>query len=703
MTDHFARLWALGYKHLVPIIPPGAPISERSNLSRRIAAGFDDRGKVPGMRWEDGQWSGFKDWLTYQADERDMERWHAWGANVGMRTGGPDGVHLIDADTLSREHAYAIKAEVEKIVGPAPLRVGRKPKAGYVIRLAEPIPYCRVEFDGEGGKRERVEILGHGRQFVAEGMHPCGLPYEWKSPLVELERLTIVTPAQIDTLLERLRSVLPTPSPVIKEGVGKADTPQERLRGDPTLVRKAVGLTPNTSALFPSRESYRDMGYAIKASMPDEAEAYEVFADWCARWSDGTNDPEIVAADWKRMKPPYRRGASWLYELAEKHGDGSFTSAEQWFQPILADPVAGLFPAGDESSPKPQKRLTLVPIAEAAASALTSSTRPLIDGLLDQGAMTVLYGESGSGKTFVTMDMAYHVAAGREWGGMKVEQFAVVYVAAEGGVGARKRAAALRKKFGGEDVPFWFILSPVDLLRPDADLPALVSAVIEAGGGNESCPKPFKVGLVIIDTASRAMAGGDENSSTDMGALVKHLDALRAATGAHLIVVHHSGKDRAKGARGHSLLRAATDTEIEVAERQIVVTKQRDLETSFSSAFDLEVVDLGVDGSGRRVTSCTVRLMARNEVTVGVASPREQDVLDAIGVLLSTAPGDARSVSTAEIVEYLKDDSNFSVETIRSGLRRLSEKHLVRNVGRGKWTTCPESHFDKISETGLFS
>ena len=83
------------------------------------------------------------------------------------------------------------------------------------------------------------------------------------------------------------------------------------------------------------------------------------------------------------------------------------------------------------------------------------------------------------------------------------------------------------------------------------------------------------------------MAGGDENSSVDMGAMVKHLDAIRAATKAHLMVVHHSGKNKAKGARGHSLLRAATDTEIEVDGGRIAVTKQRDIERNFRSAFGI--------------------------------------------------------------------------------------------------------------------
>lgn len=116
------------------------------------------------------------------------------------------------------------------------------------------------------------------------------------------------------------------------------------------------------------------------------------------------------------------------------------------------------------------------------------------------------------------------------------------------------------------------------------------------------------------ETASR-VAGGDENSSTDMGAMVTHLDYLRHATKAHLLVVHHSGKDASKGARGHSLLRAATDTEIEIQIGRITVTKQRDLGLAWPSGscgFSLDVVELGRDEDGDPITSCVVVLNGRD-------------------------------------------------------------------------------------------
>src|SRR5690349_9198959 len=103
MTDSpFEQLWSLGYHRLCPIIPPGAPISERSNLFKRIAAGDDARGKVPGIKWQDGTWSGF-DFVAHESAYHDLARWNGMGAGVGIKAG--QGLALIDADTLHEDRA----------------------------------------------------------------------------------------------------------------------------------------------------------------------------------------------------------------------------------------------------------------------------------------------------------------------------------------------------------------------------------------------------------------------------------------------------------------------------------------------------------------------------------------------------------------------------------------------------------------------
>jgi hypothetical protein len=122
------------------------------------------------------------------------------------------------------------------------------------------------------------------------------------------------------------------------------------------------------------------------------------------------------------------------------------------------------------------------------------------------------------------------------------------------------------------------------------------------------------------------MAGGDENSGKDMTFAVSTIDAVKQATGAHVAIVHHCGKDEAKGARGHSSLRAAVDAEIEVSRPEgerittVRVTKQRDLERGEAMPFSLKVIELGTNRRGKPVTSCTVH----HEDEMMASQPKKQ-------------------------------------------------------------------------------
>jgi hypothetical protein len=228
-----------------------------------------------------------------------------------------------------------------------------------------------------------------------------------------------------------------------------------------------------------------------------------------------------------------------------------------------------------------------------------------VEGLVIEGSAGVVYGDSNCGKTFWTTDLALHIAAGLPWCGREVDQGGVIYCVLEGSRSFANRVSAWRMAHPGNVVHFKCIPSSIDLLRPDADTPALIQAIKDA-----AATLPVPVRFVVVDTLSRALAGGDENSPEDMGALVMNMDRIRAETGAALWFVHHCGKDAARGARGHSSLRAAIDTEIEVSAsditRSAAVVKQRDLEKGDAFPFALTVVELGINRRGKPVTSCVV-------------------------------------------------------------------------------------------------
>ena len=220
----------------------------------------------------------------------------------------------------------------------------------------------------------------------------------------------------------------------------------------------------------------------------------------------------------------------------------------------------------------------------------------LVKGWLSQRGLSMLYGPSNAGKTFVALDIAMHVAACAPWRGCKVNGGPVLYIAAEGGVGVRNRLAALKLN-RPELATAPFTLLPIGLdLHGHGD----AAAVLEALGGTAPV-------FVVVDTLARSMGAGDENTAKDAAMFVKNCDLIREATQAHLMVVHHTGKDEERGARGSSALRAAVDTEINVtSEGGIICKKQRDMVYSDPLYFGLSPVALGQDEDNETVTSAVV-------------------------------------------------------------------------------------------------
>lgn len=230
----------------------------------------------------------------------------------------------------------------------------------------------------------------------------------------------------------------------------------------------------------------------------------------------------------------------------------------------------------------------------------------LVQGLLTKRAVSMLYGDSNSGKTFFSVDLACAVARGVPWLGRNTEPGLVIYVAAESPQSIRSRVQAYQLHHGCK-VPNLVILElPIDLHASDDDANAIIEAVTVY-----ALKHGLPVRLIIFDTLARISAGANENSGSDMGMVVKRLDRIREATGAHLLLIHHSGKNQASGARGWSGIRAAIDTEIEVSEsaqgRVAEITKQRDLPTKGQRiGFALKPVAIGRTKWGEPASSCIV-------------------------------------------------------------------------------------------------
>jgi hypothetical protein len=227
----------------------------------------------------------------------------------------------------------------------------------------------------------------------------------------------------------------------------------------------------------------------------------------------------------------------------------------------------------------------------------------LIEKVIPKQGFVALYGPPGSFKSFIALDLAASIARHREWFGQQAspsENGAVVYVAGEGhgGIGARIKACRIHHNMEA-GTPIYFLRHQINLRSSEEDFSSLIFAIRELIQG-----LAIKIDLIVIDTLARAFGGGNENSSEDMGAFITSCGHLQGEFKAALMVIHHSGKDAAKGLRGHSSLLGAVDTELELLRFDdqpkgvLTVSKQKDGEDGLRFGFEMVEVDIDQDREG---------------------------------------------------------------------------------------------------------
>lgn len=239
----------------------------------------------------------------------------------------------------------------------------------------------------------------------------------------------------------------------------------------------------------------------------------------------------------------------------------------------------------------------------------------IVNELIMEASFNVVFGPSGSGKSFLTTDLVSHIALGKDWSDFKIrEQRPVIYVCAEAGNSYGKRAEAVRMKLGisdsipHADFPIAASKKPIDL----TDKKAIAKLVKKVKKMKRITNR--EKGVCVIDTLATAFGGGNENNSQDMNTVINNLKEFIAETGWAVILVHHSGKDESMGPRGHSALHGAVDTEIKIVykkkgaaeERSMYVTKSREDEANITRKFNLRTVKVGENKYGDDIRTCQI-------------------------------------------------------------------------------------------------
>ena len=288
----------------------------------------------------------------------------------------------------------------------------------------------------------------------------------------------------------------------------------------------------------------------------------------------------------------------------------------------------------------------------------------LVESVLLKDGMSVIYGDSNSGKTFLAIDLACSIARGTTWLGRRSVQGVALYLATEGPKSVQMRLKAYKKHHGIQSLPLVVVTSPVNFFEGGpVDSHKVVSLVmkVEAEIGQ-------KVRVVIGDTMARIAAGANENTGQDMTIVLKHADYIRARAGVHFMWIHHCGKDAAKGGRGWSGIRAAIDTEIEVVEtkgqpsRSVEITKQRDIDGKGDRyGFTLLPVPIGMTQWGRTRSSCVV---IEAEAPTKVASGATPGIETAIMEFFAT---EKTSSSRKRIIEFVRGLGRNKADPPKSG------------------------------------
>ncbi len=276
---------------------------------------------------------------------------------------------------------------------------------------------------------------------------------------------------------------------------------------------------------------------------------------------DVISQTNVTAPNFSHINPAWREPLTILHAINREHGPQE--TARQWH-----DFLKAAYP--DLAKVVAPRRLYHV-------DELDQLPQPswLIDNVLPNHGLSVLFGPSGAGKSFIALDWAFRVARSR----------VVLYLAAEGKAGFPARTQAWKQHHElNKPAHLSFYFDAVNFLNPEA-LEAFIAEI-----------SPMKPSLIIVDTLARCMVGGDENSSKDMGRFAEACAEIERQIGAAILVVHHTGKDLSKGPRGSSALYGAVDMMIKLTNNdgliRVKCVKSKDSEPFNSQFFRLKKVHL---------------------------------------------------------------------------------------------------------------
>jgi len=533
-----------------------------------------------------------RDWPNVAATADDVVKWYSNGrAQHGAGINARD-TPAVDVDVMDVGVAQQMSDAIDQIFPGIALmtRTGLAPK--FLIPFRSETPFRKITSNvyTDGINDHKVEILGDGQQWVAYHIHPeTGNPYVWFNG-VDDAGITVVPHAALPSLREYDAQLVVDAFECIaakmvangrwkKRELGTRPERHSILgKDDDPFASQAVGKTSSEVVTLltyhKNTDSDYDHWFAVLAAVQHELgdEGRDAAYDWSS--SSAKHTDEKFNTTWNSLGRYTGRQIT-LRSLLKGH-------AAPNNGPTVSD-LAFKFYSGDDYA-----------VDFAAAP-------EIIEDVLPDRGIVMVYGPSGKGKTFWTLDLAFHVHNGIKWRDKDVAGGDVMYVAAEAGRGIKKRIQAVKRRNPEWRSPFVADIAPD--LASTVSLEAVRDAALAVG----------KPAIVIIDTMSASFEG-DDSSQQDIAKMMRNLKTLSDALECLIIFVHHTTKDGGSY-RGSGVLFANVDAVLELvsegegAERKQWITqrKHREGEDGRSYPFALRISEpLAFKPNGKPITSCTI-------------------------------------------------------------------------------------------------
>lgn len=584
-----------------------------------------------------------KEWAAYQTDRPSREQVATWwdglykDHSIAIITGQVSGVFVVDIDEgPGKEGGETWDALVEKYAtadddlphtweaktGGGGRHIFFRMPAGVIIKTGANVLGLGVDVRGDGGlviappSRHQSGILYAWRQscgpheieihdapqwlidLVTNKAHQAAvkrlpgsgtgeIEVDWRGKVID-GRDRYMANIIWATLIDQLKECPIAPGveemfdlcwPVFISGVrqvGKDGRSLEEAGHTPEAMRAKIRSTLKPSKVDEAREAAKNDQKTTLPAMPD--------------LDTGKTDSSLQERELEQIEP--------ISDIAVDQAD----QADQ------VEPARPRLPGG------------VMSIADLYS---LPDLQTIVDGLIADQSLAMIFGKFGSFKSFVALDMGLCMAHGAPWHGRETKQRRVLYVCGEGRHGIAQRVKAWHLE-NERDVTDDFLVLPI--------MPAILDeAAAQAFADTLTALEP-RPGVIIIDTVARAMAGADENDTGTMGHFVAVCDHIRESLKASLIVVHHSGKAD-NGARGSTVLPAAADTEIKCEKvnddfLRMTVTKQKDLDPAELPTFEKKRVVVGHTGAMGRKEIASIVLVPSEAGALATELPSVQQCRD---------------------------------------------------------------------------